>query len=135
MRETARPKAPYTLKPDDLLYIDVAGVPPDNPVQGIFSVEPGGTVSLDTAYGRVDVNGLSLGDAEKAIKKKLQEGGALEPEPAVSVTLAGWISNLSSGVSPGPFQRYLPDRPEANKKVPKSAKWLRIQKERGIWLD
>ena len=132
--DSATQKAPYTLKPDDLVYIDVIGLPPENPIQNIFSVEPGGTVSLGTAYGRVDVKGLSLSDAEKAIKKKLQAGGALEP--AVSVTLAGWISNLSSSISPGPLQRYQPDRPEAYGKAPRARNGGAFRKKGdSVWAE
>jgi protein involved in polysaccharide export with SLBB domain len=87
-QDVAMPKAPYTIKPGDLLFIDAIGLLPDQPIQGVYLVEPAGTVPLGPSYGRAEVQNLSLEGAEQAIKKKLQE---VAGNPEVSVTLAGWV--------------------------------------------
>jgi protein involved in polysaccharide export with SLBB domain len=87
-RETAMPKSPYTIKPGDLLFIDAIGTLINQPIQEVCFVEPAGTIALGPAYGRVKIEGLTLEEAERAIKKKLQ---AVLFNPEVSVTLAGWM--------------------------------------------
>jgi protein involved in polysaccharide export with SLBB domain len=86
-RETTPPQPPYRIKPGMLLSITVVGALLDQPIDGIFIVEPTGTVSLGPAYGRAQVNGLTLEAAEKAIKKKLEE---ILQKPEVQVTFADW---------------------------------------------
>jgi hypothetical protein len=102
----AAPKAPYTIKPNDLLYIAVAGMPPDEVIDGVYAVEPPGTVVIGPSFGRVNVEGFSLEAAEKAIQKKLKE---FVKDPEVSVTVAGWM-NDATGLVPFSIQ------PEAKRK-------------------
>jgi hypothetical protein len=97
--EVSMPKAPYTIKLGDLLFINVSGTEPDQPIQGVWLVEPSGTVALGLRYGRAKVEGLTLEGAEQAIKKKLHEDLR---QPEVSVTLAGWIGPRWPGLTPGP---------------------------------
>src|SRR5215207_1932600 len=52
------PKPPYKIEPLDGLFISLAN-PLTEPVQGIYQVEPDGTVSLGSAYGSVKVAGLT----------------------------------------------------------------------------
>ena len=59
-------------------------------IDGNYTVEPGGTVPLGPAYGRVNIKGLTLEEAEAAVAKHLRE--TLQ-QPNVSVTLAGWKSD------------------------------------------
>lgn len=87
-RQVTMPKTPCTIKPGDLLFIDAFGTLRDQPIQGVYLVEPAGTVPLGPPYGRAKVQGLTLEAAEQAIRKKLREVLA---KPAVSVTLAGWM--------------------------------------------
>ncbi|MBN1395161.1 MAG: polysaccharide biosynthesis/export family protein [Pirellulales bacterium] len=87
-REAPMPKSPYKITPGDLLFVDVAGTLLDQPIQGVCLVERAGTIALGPAYGRAEIKGLSLEEAEQAIKKKLKEVVAT---PEVSLTLAGWI--------------------------------------------
>jgi polysaccharide export outer membrane protein len=65
------PKAPYVLRVFDVIAVDVMGTPVDEPIIGNFSVEPGGMLQLGGAYGSVRVAGLSMEEAEKAIKRHL----------------------------------------------------------------
>ena len=84
------PKTPYRISPNDLLAIRVLGTMLDQPIDGEFVVEPGGTVALGPAYGRAKVVGLTQEEAEVAIRKKLEE---VLNKPDVSVTLGGWKSD------------------------------------------
>lgn len=86
------PKAPYQLRIFDVLQVDVLGTPVDDPINGLFAVEPGGMVRLGSVYGDVKVDGLTLEEAKDAIQKHLtnspdnSKGTLLNP--SVSVKLA-----------------------------------------------
>ncbi len=84
------PKSPYHISPNDVLMIQVLGTMLDQPIDGEFVVEPGGTVALGPAYGRAKVVGLTLEAAQVAIQKKLSE---VLKNTDVSVTLGGWKSD------------------------------------------
>jgi polysaccharide export outer membrane protein len=79
------PRPPYHLRTLDSLSIQVQGTLPDAPIEGGYSVEPGGLVKLGARYGSVQVGGLTVEQAEAAITKHL---GAYLKEPVVSVALA-----------------------------------------------
>ncbi len=66
----ARPRT--QIAPGDILHIVVDGTPPEAPISGEVTVEPEGTVPLGPQYGRVNVAGKSLVEAEAAIQKHLQ---------------------------------------------------------------
>ena len=84
------PIAPYHIQPSDLLQIHVLGTILGQSIYGNYAVEPGGTVALGPAYGRVKVQGLTLEQAEAAITKHLRK---VLVKPDVSVTWAGWKSD------------------------------------------
>ena len=86
-RNAPMPKAPYMIKPCQWLFVDASGTAPDQPIQDIILVEPSGNISLGPAYGRVKVDGLTLQEAEQAIKKQLLP---VAPKLEISTTLAGW---------------------------------------------
>ena len=65
------PKAPYLLRVFDVIMVDVIGTPPDVPITGFFAVEPGGVVHLGSGYGSVKVAGLSVEEAQDAIRRHL----------------------------------------------------------------
>ena len=69
------PKAPYRLRVFDVLMIDVIGTPVDDPISGLFAVEPGGLIQLGSAYGFVMVSGLSVEEAQVAIARHLDGTG------------------------------------------------------------
>jgi RNA polymerase sigma factor (sigma-70 family) len=74
-------KVPATAAPDksdriqvgELLSMHVLGAFPEAPIQGLFKVEASGKVALGPPYGRVDIKGLSLEEAEAAVKKHLEK--------------------------------------------------------------
>ncbi len=61
------------IRPGDLLKVDVANTLPQEPISGVFQVEPSGKVALGPNYGRVDIKGLTLEEAEAAINKHLAD--------------------------------------------------------------
>jgi beta-lactamase regulating signal transducer with metallopeptidase domain/protein involved in polysaccharide export with SLBB domain len=86
-REGPPPTISYTIKPGDWLFVNVLGTILDQPIHGLYRVEPTGTVALGPAYGRTKVQGLTLDGAEKAIQRKLAE---VLKKPDVQVTFGDW---------------------------------------------
>ena len=79
------PKSPHKLEPFDSLLVRVLGALPDQPIADAFAVDPDGTIDLGPTYGRVEVSGLTVDEAQQAIKQSLEK--VLE-KPQVSVSLA-----------------------------------------------
>jgi RNA polymerase sigma factor (sigma-70 family) len=73
-----------SIRPGDRLQIKVNNAPPDHPIKGVFRVEPRGTVPLGAPYGRVQVKGQTLEEAEETIRAQLAPW--LMNPPQVSVT-------------------------------------------------
>ena len=59
----AVPRPPYHLRNSDVLVIQVQGTLPEEPIAGMFVVEPGGVVRLGPAYGAVIVAGMTVEEA------------------------------------------------------------------------
>jgi polysaccharide export outer membrane protein len=66
------PLPPYRLEPLDALLIEATNVLPDEPIKGLYGVEPEGTVNLGTSYGAIRVSGLTLEEARKSIEDELK---------------------------------------------------------------
>ncbi|MGL4512559.1 MAG: polysaccharide biosynthesis/export family protein [Lacipirellulaceae bacterium] len=79
------PKPPHKIEPFDGLIIRAAGALPDQPIADAYSVDPEGQVDLGPTYGKVKVVGLTVDEAQDAIRKQLS---ALLTDPQVSVSLA-----------------------------------------------
>jgi protein involved in polysaccharide export with SLBB domain len=71
------------LQPGDRVNIQVTGTLPNQPIHGVFQVEATGHVALGPGYGRVQVKGMNLVEAEAAVVKHLLP---LLREVSVSVT-------------------------------------------------
>jgi len=99
--KAAVPPEPYTIAPGDSLVIRAVGTLSTQPIDGVYVVEPTGTIALPPAYGRVNVQGLSLIEAEKAIVKHLQQ---ILRNPEVSVTLSGWVERSKLEAHPQPHR-------------------------------
>jgi serine/threonine protein kinase/protein involved in polysaccharide export with SLBB domain len=95
--KAAIPPEPYTIVPGDSLVIRAVGTITDQPIDGIYVVEPAGTVPLGPAYGRYRVKGLSLVEAGQAIAEQLKE---ILRQPEVEVTLAGWVDRSKPQAPP-----------------------------------
>jgi len=91
------PKPPYRIQSYDVLTISALNTFLDQPIQGYYLVEAEGTINLGPAYGTIRVAGMTVEEAQGAIKTKLM--GILR-EPQVSVQLA-----RTSGTQPvtGPY--------------------------------
>jgi protein involved in polysaccharide export with SLBB domain len=91
------PPPPYRIESYDVLTISALNTFLDQPIQGYFLVEAEGTVNLGPAYGSFRVAGMSVEEAQLAIKAKLMN---ILREPEVSVQLA-----RASGMQPvtGPY--------------------------------
>jgi protein involved in polysaccharide export with SLBB domain len=80
------PLPPYKIEPLDALYLFAEGAPEAEPVNGIYPVDPDGTINLGPRYyGQVQVAGLTPQEAEKVIAKQLAR--RLQ-NPAVAVSVA-----------------------------------------------
>jgi polysaccharide export outer membrane protein len=86
------PRSPYVLRVFDVIALDVVGTPVEEPIIGNFSIDPGGTIQLGSAYGAVRIEGLSVEEAEQAIARHLINSpenpqGRLNAYTAVSAKL------------------------------------------------
>ncbi|MDA1040299.1 MAG: polysaccharide biosynthesis/export family protein [Planctomycetota bacterium] len=79
------PKPPFRIQSFDVLQVMVEGTLLDQPIRGLFAVEPGGMIDLGPAYGKVAVGNLSLNEAQDAVFRHLTR---VLREPQVSLTLA-----------------------------------------------
>lgn len=74
----------YLLHAADTLMVNVSGTLPEEPILGTFPVEAGGVIQLGFSYGTVEIAGMTVSQAGKAIEKHL---GALLRDPRVTVSL------------------------------------------------
>lgn len=79
------PRPPYVVGPLDRLLLRVAEPLPNQPIEGIYTVGNDGTINLGYSYGVVSVAGLTMAEAEAAIRKQLSR---VLKEPQVAVGLA-----------------------------------------------
>ncbi|MCS7161300.1 MAG: polysaccharide biosynthesis/export family protein [Gemmatales bacterium] len=79
------PLPPYRIEPLDILLIQAAGTLPDEPIAGLYRVEPDGTIPLGAHYGSVRVVGQTLEEARLTIEAHLRK---ILKDPKVTVTLA-----------------------------------------------
>jgi len=78
------PLPPYKVQPLDVLLIQATDTLPNEPINGLYGVEPEGTVSLGLSYGSVRVSGMTIEEARAAVEKQLK--GVLKM-PKVLVSL------------------------------------------------
>jgi polysaccharide export outer membrane protein len=81
----AIPKGPYKIKPLDALLITATNTAEEEPIRGVYPVDPDGTVNLGVSYGAVTVYNLTLEQARMAIEKHLAQ---IVKRPRVTVSLA-----------------------------------------------
>jgi polysaccharide export outer membrane protein len=88
------PKPPYHIEPLDAVVIQVGNVPEDQPISGLFPVEPDGTVNLGFTYGSVPVAGLTLKEAQMTIKTQLVEAKVKDPQVRVAIGQIGGFQQI-----------------------------------------
>ena len=79
------PLPPYRIKSLDALLVRVPKAATVDPINGIYQVDPDGTINLGVSYGTVRVAGLTLAEAKTAIEKRL--AGTLA-NPVAEVAIA-----------------------------------------------
>jgi polysaccharide export outer membrane protein len=79
------PKAPFRIQSFDTLQVIVEGTLLEQPINGLYVVEPGGMLDLGPSYGKVMVGNMSLEEAQDAVFRNLKR---VLREPQVSLTLA-----------------------------------------------
>lgn len=79
------PKPPFRIQSFDTLQVIVEGTLLEQPINGLYVVEPGGMLDLGPSYGKVMVGGQSLEEAQDAVFRSLKR---ILRDPQVSLTLA-----------------------------------------------
>jgi len=67
----AVPKPPYKIQPLDVLSVTVRNTLENEPLTGLYPVEPDGLITFGGRYGNVKVSGMTLKEATEAIQKHL----------------------------------------------------------------
>ncbi|MGL4941673.1 MAG: polysaccharide biosynthesis/export family protein [Thermoguttaceae bacterium] len=102
------PRAPYILRVFDVLYVAVNGTPPDEPINGEFAIEPGGIINLGPGYGTVRVAGLSVREAEEAVRKHIRvspdnaQGRVKDPDVSARLVIMSEIQKIAGQHMIGP---------------------------------
>jgi protein involved in polysaccharide export with SLBB domain len=98
MIDTVRgsPLPPYHIEPLDALQIQVANALPNEPISGVYVVEPEGTVNLGLSYGAVPVAGLTLEQARAAITGQVKRV-LTTPQVVVALAQARGLQQLVRG--------------------------------------
>jgi len=78
------PKSPYRISAQDVLSVNATGTLATQPIGGLLTVEPGGSIDLGPGNGRVPVAGLSLDEATEAVERQLSRV-LRNPQAAVSL--------------------------------------------------
>ncbi|MCC6491755.1 MAG: polysaccharide biosynthesis/export family protein [Pirellulales bacterium] len=65
------PKSPHRIETFDVLLIRVVGAFPEQPIDDTYAVDADGTVNLGPTYGRVNVVGYTIEEAEDQIRDQL----------------------------------------------------------------
>lgn len=81
------PIPPYKLNPLDALAVNAPKALPGEPLQGIFPVEPDGSINLGPSYGKVIVIDKTIDEARVILEQHLRTVVGLA-DPRVNVTLA-----------------------------------------------
>ena len=79
------PKPPFRIQSFDTLQVIVEGTLLEQPINGLYVVEPGGMLDLGPSYGKVFVGNQSLEEAQDSVFRHLRR---VLREPQVSLTLA-----------------------------------------------
>lgn len=79
------PRPPYRIEALEILLINVAGTLPNQPITGPFTVSPEGSINLGFNYGAVQVGGMTLEEAQTAVRQHLSR---IVQNPQVSLALA-----------------------------------------------
>lgn len=82
------PRQPYKIQAFDSLAVTVMYALPDNPIAGLYVVDPEGMLDLGPVYKRVRVAGLTVEEAQRAVEKHLTSKDIGLTKPLVSIVVA-----------------------------------------------
>jgi polysaccharide biosynthesis/export protein len=88
------PKPPYKVAPLDSLVIHATGVLPTDPVSGIYTVDPDGTINLGLNYRTVRVVGLTLEGVKDALEKHFKNLDYKDPKVVVALAQTGALQQI-----------------------------------------
>jgi polysaccharide biosynthesis/export protein len=78
------PKPPYKIQPLDSILLQITEVLKEEPVVGLFAVGSDGSIDFGPTYGSVQLDGLTIEEAQKAIKEQFVKAGFKKAEVRVS---------------------------------------------------
>lgn len=68
------PLPPYKVQPLDALFLNATGTLPNDPILGIYPVEPDGTINLGAIYGgSYNVMDMTIPEIEKYLRTRVRE--------------------------------------------------------------
>ncbi|TWT82767.1 Polysaccharide biosynthesis/export protein [Planctomycetes bacterium CA13] len=94
-------QASHGLQPGDIVALTATGVFPDEPIQGEFQVEVGGTIELGYSYGSVEVAGQTADDAVSVIEAHLKTQ-VRQPRVTMSLRHAAGMQRIAGEHLVGP---------------------------------
>jgi polysaccharide export outer membrane protein len=81
------PRAVYTVQPLDQLLIHSADGLPGQPVDGIYTITPGGFLNLGYSYGSLKIHGLRLERVEELVRAAMVRAGVKDPKVQVGLAV------------------------------------------------
>jgi polysaccharide export outer membrane protein len=94
---SAVPKQPYRLQPLDTISITVLNTLPNNPIAGLYQIEPDGRVNLGPTYKVVKLSDMTTEEAQRALEKHLMapDIGLLKPVASITVVQTRGIQQIA----------------------------------------
>ena len=90
------PLPPYRIEPLDILYLAGKNVHEADPINGLYPVDPDGTINLGPAYGgKFRVAGLTTEDIQAEVQKKIRSMFAKNAEITVSLAQSRGVQQIS----------------------------------------
>jgi polysaccharide export outer membrane protein len=104
--EVARviPKSPYRIRPHDSVQVlgDEETLLPERPINGIFSVDSSGVVNIGPEYGKVQIGGLTVEEANDAVVNHLKRQTFRNPRIALSLSEYSGLQSITGQHTVGP---------------------------------
>ena len=90
------PKPPHKLEPLDVISLQLADPVPNDPLQGLFTIDLDGTINLGPTYGgSIKIVGLSVPDAKIAIEKFLVVTKLKDPKITLNLAQTRSVQRIS----------------------------------------
>jgi polysaccharide biosynthesis/export protein len=91
----------YLLHTGDMLMVTVTGTLPDEPIAGIYPIEPGGVIQFGFSYGSVEIAGMTIEDARGEIEARLRKV-LRSPQVTLAIRSVAGIQRISGEHMVGP---------------------------------